>query len=231
VLKRIADLMMCAAIIFAMAAIAACGTNNAETSTNTVLPTVTTNATKTENPTQTVAPETVDIPPDDMTEHPLPEFEVEFDDRTNGYAITKYNGTASEVYIPAEIDGIPVTVISGYTAWGVDDEREIPYTYSYTVGAFTGSEVQAVFLPDSIIRIEKSAFSHSSNLKTVELPYGLQEIGNRAFLYCTGLEYINIPDSVTVIDELAFTNCKSLVSVTIPDSVIHIGVKPHKCDK
>jgi len=81
-------------------------------------------------------------------------------------------------------------------------------------------------IPNSIIRIEPSAFSGCNNLISVTIPNGVESIGNDAFGGCSSLTSIAIPNSVTTIGSWAFNDCSSLISVTIGNSVEYIGYYP-----
>ena len=98
-------------------------------------------------------------------------------------------------------------------------------TYSVTTigsGAFSGSGLTSVTIPNSVTTIENSAFEECSSLTSVTIPNNVTTIGSGAFRSCTSLTSITIPNSVTTIRDYAFKFCSSLVSVTIPNSVTTI---------
>ena len=118
--------------------------------------------------------------------------------------ITDYTGSATELEIPAEIDGRAVTSIGDY--------------------AFEDStSLTSVTIPDSVTIIGYCAFYDCASLTSVTIPDSVTVIGWGAFSGCTSLTSITIPDSVTIIGSVAFYGCTSLTSVTIPDSVTSIG--------
>lgn len=120
------------------------------------------------------------------------------------YAVTRYRGAATEVYIPATYEGLPVTSI-GMSAFQLC------------------RSLTSVIIPDSITSIGEWAFSNCSNLTSITIPDSVTSIGMSAFQECSSLTSITIPDSVTSIELMAFYNCSSLTSITIPDSVTSIG--------
>lgn len=61
-----------------------------------------------------------------------------------------------------------------------------------------------IYLPESIIKIGKSAFA-GSGLSSIEIPKNLEYIGSFAFYQCNELKNITIPNSVKYIGELAFS--------------------------
>ena len=129
------------------------------------------------------------------------DFQItKFDDHVE---ISKYTGEASNVTIPSEIDGLPVTSIG--------DEAFIS-CYS----------IESIIIPDSVTSICTEAFSNCRYLTSITIPDSVTSIGDSAFVGCTKLESIIIPDSVTSIGHGTFYNCHNLISVTIPDSVTSI---------
>lgn len=117
----------------------------------------------------------------------------------DGKIIVGYEGTATDIVIPAE------AVAIGY-------------------GAFKGKGITSLKFEEKsqVKQIGTEAFSYCSLLSTAELPKGLVTIGVDAFSHCTTLLSITIPDSVTLLDRWAFDGCGSLSEITIPKSVARI---------
>ena len=105
-------------------------------------------------------------------------YEVEEDDAGQEYAvITGYNGGASALAIPSEIDGYEVREIASY--------------------AFRYNElIRSVVIPDSVISIGDYAFRYCTNLSNVVLSQNLKDIGSAAFGDCPSLLEIEIPKSL-----------------------------------
>lgn len=76
--------------------------------------------------------------------------------------------------------------------------------------------VESVSLPNSVTRIEDSAFE-GCGLKTVNIPKGITTIGYFAFAD-SYLTKVFIPNSVTIISAFAFQPCSQLETVIIEDS-------------
>ena len=105
--------------------------------------------------------------------------------------ITKYNGSADHLAIPATLDGKTVTAIGDYTFARC-------------------SSLTFVSIPDSVTSIGDSAFYWCSSLTSVSIPDSVTAIGNRAFYYCDSLTSVSIPNSVTAIGDYAFSDCPNL---------------------
>lgn len=118
--------------------------------------------------------------------------------------ITDCSVFATEIVIPNEIDGVPVTSIG---------DRAFQHCGSLT----------SITIPDSVKSIGSYAFWACGSLTSITIPDSVTTIGDHAFYICEGLTDITISDNVTTIGDYAFSECVGLTSVTIPDSVISIG--------
>lgn len=109
-------------------------------------------------------------------------YEVEEDDAGQEYAvITGYNGGASALAIPSEIDGYEVREI-GKSAFYNDDN------------------IRSVVIPSSVIEIGVQAFSGCDALSNVQLSSNLQKLNYSSFGNCPSLKEIHIPKSLTEVD-------------------------------
>ena len=106
----------------------------------------------------------------------------------------KYSGT--ELVIPSNIDGVPVTTIKA--------------------NAFKKKNYTKVTIPGSVQQIELSAFQDCASLTSLTLENGIKTIASNAFKGCTALTEIIVPDSVQTISSGAFGGCSSLAKITIP---------------
>ena len=112
--------------------------------------------------------------------------------------------TVTEINIPAEIDGLPVTSIVDWAFYDC-------------------SGLTAITIPESVTSIGALAFYECSRLTAITIPESVTSIGDYAFWKCSGLTTITIPESVTSIGEEAFYGCSGLTAITIPESVTSIG--------
>ncbi len=102
----------------------------------------------------------------------------------------------TELTIPAEIDGVPVTSI-----------------FKDTRLSYIDAEVETVHLPDTLQSISLDAFKSMRSLKEIEIPSSVTAIGQRAFLGCTGLTEITLPDGLIGLGKGCFKDCKNLAQV------------------
>ncbi len=141
--------------------------------------------------------------------------------------ITGVKGSASNIVIPATVDGLPVTSIGSDAFYGCTSLSEVTIPNSVTsIGSYAFFEctsLSEVTIPNSVTSIGSYAFWGCTSLSKVTIPNSVTSIGSSAFFYCTSLSEVTIPNSVTSIGDFAFGYCTSLSEVTIPNSVISIG--------
>ena len=124
----------------------------------------------------------------------------EYVEENGSVTITGYTGTATSETLPEAINGLPVTAIGS--------------------GAFSGTKLQSVTLPGSIVSIGNGAFARSG-LQRIAIQ-GPASIGDQAFLNCTSLTEVSLPAAVSIGAE-AFMGCTALAGVTLPDSLKTLG--------
>lgn len=86
----------------------------------------------------------------------------------------------------------------------------------------------SLVLPDTIEKIDDSAFENCSSLTGVTISGKTWVIGNNAFLNCTGLTGITVPSSVIQIGWSAFEGCSSLQNVTLSEGLKKISQNAFK---
>lgn len=85
--------------------------------------------------------------------------------------ITGYKGNDTEVVIPPEIEGKPVTSIRDWAFYKC-------------------SSLTSVTIPESVTSIGDYAFSYCSNLTSVTIPESVASIGYEAFKCCNSLKEV-----------------------------------------
>ena len=147
----------------------------------------------------------------------------ETNDGSKRAIIVNGHEATGDVIIPEVIDGATVTSIKG--------------------GAFSGSSMTSLVLPDTVTIAGEQAFASCHNLESIDLG-GLFELPKAAFYYTpslktivwsdnlttigtecfidSGIKEIILPNTVTRIEWLAFNNATSLETLYIPSSVTEI---------
>ncbi len=104
--------------------------------------------------------------------------------------ITGCDTSVTEIEIPDEIDGLPVTVI-GDSAF------------------YNCTSLESITIPDSITSIGDRAFMYCISLESVTIGDGVTSIGNEAFGWCESITSIIIKNSECNIYDSSFTICNT----------------------
>ena len=123
--------------------------------------------------------------------------------------LISYTGEDSELTLPSEVSGLPLTKI-GNDAF------------------YRNKTLETIILPEGLIEIGNSAFSHLETLKKVGLPSTIRKIGLTAFHYDRALTEINFPDGLESIGRAAFMHT-ALSKAELPSSLKQIGTIPFGC--
>ena len=144
--------------------------------------------------------------------------------------ITGYTGTGGAVTMPGEVGGVLVRKIADYAfrsnstlvsiltpnglrqiGWGafancsaLESVTIAPTVQTIGPGAFDGSKIRAMDIPDSVTNFTHANFANCAFLQKVRLSENLSEIGGDTFLNCSSLSYLIIPEKVTNISSRAF---------------------------
>ncbi len=118
--------------------------------------------------------------------------------------IIGYEGIASTLEVPAEIEGVPVTKIADYAF------RQDAYP-------------KKILLPDSIVEIGRAAFEGCESLREIRIGEGCLRIGDSAFSGCKELRTAELSASLTEIGEEAFFGCRQIRVLRLGSSLRRIG--------
>lgn len=165
--------------------------------------------------------------------------------------ITKYNGNAANVTIPAKLNGVNVTSIGkssfssntsiksvtfpegiisiGYSAFSECSnlsDISIPKSLEHIGNAAFDNTKWYINQPDGVVYLDRFAYDYKGNtfsVTSIEIKSGTKTIIDWAFSSCLNLRTVSIPDSLEVIDSFAFSGCAALESITIPKGVKYIN--------
>jgi hypothetical protein len=144
---------------------------------------------------------------------PATDFSYDLSEDGKGVVITNYTGKGGAVVIPGEIEGYPVVEIGGaaFLGW-------------YNGNRYASADIVSLVLPESVVKINASAFAAMGKLISVNFPAGLKTISSNAFLNCIELANLEIPESLKSLnftdgypndaDNGAFEACKKLPLAT-----------------
>ena len=104
------------------------------------------------------------------------------------------------------------------TSDGVLYDKEMKTLLSYPNGKMDDTFT----IPESVVKINDSAFSGSNNIVSLNIPSTVSVIGNYAFSECIKLTDINIADGITAIGPFTFSKCKNLNLALLPSSIQNI---------
>ena len=129
--------------------------------------------------------------------------------------------TATSIELGNCVTEIGRGAFSGYT--NISD-AELPVNLNRIgVGAFSGSSVITVDIPDNVQTIGSSAFSNCNSLSSCTIGSGVTDIDSSAFQNCSGLTNTTLPNSLRTIGASAFAGCRLFTNITIPSGITSIG--------
>lgn len=157
-------------------------------------------------------------------------YRVEGESDNPEVTIYSYVGSDTDVTVPSEIKGMPVTTLHG-TFSGKETVKTVTIPEGVRLieyNAFFGcTALTTVVLPSSLEEMTEYTFYQCTNLKTVSLDTAnskLTKIGKYSFAYCEKLTGFDIPSSLKELEEFVFAYCSSLKKIIIPDTVEKIDI-------
>lgn len=159
--------------------------------------------------------------------------------------------TRTEIIIPDEFEGVPVTEIADFGLFNAESVEKIvigknvqkiggwSMTNEQKLKAFeVDSENQYFTAVDGVLflkdmktliyyppakGIEFNNLGQAKEMTQYVIPDGVETIRTKAFYKCYYVDKIEIPDSVTTIEEKAFHRCSALKEINLPDVLVTIG--------
>ena len=117
--------------------------------------------------------------------------ELHYRKTDKGIMITACFGYDGEVFLPDEIDGVPITAIAPYAF----AENEV-------------SEEDEVWINDEALLLSPREHLTASKITMITLPDGIREIGRYAFYRCRNLKKLVLSDGILEIGGGALNGCR-----------------------
>ncbi len=138
---------------------------------------------------------------------------LEFAVYEDGYKVTGYTGTDTDIVIPKTYKGKQVLQLKSSLF-------------------YNNATITSVSLPDGLVSIGGGAFMGCTGLTgEFVLPSSVREIGGSTFYNCSGITSVTIPDGVTSISAAMFNGCTMLETLSIPSTVAYVGLNAFaNCD-
>ena len=136
----------------------------------------------------------------------------------------EYIGTGAFTYVSGQITSISVDSNNKHYV-SVDG---VLFTYDMkTLVQYPGSKTNTTYtIPNSVVKIDYSAFRLSVNLRSITIPSNISSIGNGAFQGCSNLTSINLPQGVKSLGSGVFRGCSNLTSLTL-NSTTMVDIDPN----
>lgn len=90
-------------------------------------------------------------------------------------------------------------------------------------GAFSGSGLVSMEVPDTVTSIDPRAFEGCAYLTSLSIGSGVTEIPDSMCRLDGALASVTLPDTITVIGASAFRSCAKLTSIALPSGLKTIG--------
>lgn len=161
------------------------------------------------------------------------------------------SSTTSDITIPDELDGYPVTKINNFSLFNTEslqiirigkNVREIgdwsltnnksmkefvvdPENEWFTAvdGVLFTKDMKTLVCYPTAKNITLDRFGLTKDTTTYTVPEGVENIRNRAFYRCGYLTEVFLPTSLKTIGEMAFHTCSALQKIVLPEGLESIG--------
>lgn len=149
------------------------------------------------------------------------------------YAILKRQDASlsGAVVIPANVPYAGTTYPVWYIVEPSKGNAVADGSYSTEGGAFQGTKITEISLPEGLEKIPAGTFSDCADLVKATLAEGIKTLGAACFANCSSLASVTLPASLTDLGcetpfgywSYAFGNCKNLKNITIPEGVTRLA--------
>ena len=195
----------------------------------------------------------IDIPSFFISTHKTKE-DVEYHvTKENTVEITGYTDSSSrtEITIPDDIGGKPVTVIKNFSLFNTDTLQKInigknvmeigdwALTNNKSMKEFVVSPENQCFTAEDGVLFSKNKkalicyptakgvnvdrYGQTTETSKYVVPEGTEEIASRAFYRCGYLTEVTLPSTLKTIGEMAFHRCEKMTKINFPEGLEYIG--------
>lgn len=136
--------------------------------------------------------------------------------------LTEEGKKLKNIEIPKEYNLKKVTIIAEKSLQKSTAELIIIPETIVTIekNAFTGLKVKNIIIKGNNLKtIGIGAFALDSELTNINIPDSVNDIGTTAFYWCSKLKSIKIPDGITSLGKNIFFYCTSLSELTLPSEL------------
>ena len=159
-------------------------------------------------------------------------YNIVYDDVTVTKGDSKYIG---DIIIPSHVSNkgkiYKVSVIDNYAFQNCNEITSITINAEIErigANAFEGLNISSLVLPETVARIEVTAFANCCYLTQFVIPDSVTSIGNGAFQNCTLLERVTIGNGLEKIPENCFKGCINLKTVALGNKVNRLSSSAFK---
>ena len=159
--------------------------------------------------------------------------------------------TRTEIIIPDEFEGVPVTEIADFGlfnaesvekivigknvqkigGWSMTNEQKLKafevdsenQHFTSVDGVLFSKDMKTLIYYPPAKGIEFNNLGQAKEMTQYVIPDGVETIRTKAFYKCYYVDKIEIPNSVKTIEEKAFHRCSALKEINLPDSLVTIG--------
>lgn len=128
----------------------------------------------------------------------------------------------TEITLPAGLEEIGARAFAGCRDLHTVHFAPGCAPYRLGEGAFAGTGLRSIALPDGPEALPDALFSGCALLERVTLPESVESLGKRAFLGCTALREVRLPATLRTVRQNAFLGCTALRTLALPDGLTEV---------
>ena len=142
-------------------------------------------------------------------------FKLDIDSYSKTAKVLDYNGTESDLTIPATVRDFTITSVEEFAFLDNDIIQSVTFNNTVKSIGFMAfarcPNLDTVILPSKLDSMDNSVFYKCGSLKTVYFNSPLEKVPDSTFTDCTSLTYVRLNADIKGIGREAFSGCTSLV--------------------